>query len=119
MTINDMIAKVKAEEHFSDNVGMILVHNGIVRGWSRADKSPVRAMRIRHDAAKMEAIRAEIEARPGIFRVYAHAIDGELKAGDDVLYLLVAGDIRENVKAALADLLDRVKSEAVHKEEVR
>jgi hypothetical protein len=29
----------------------------------------------------------------------------------------VAGDIRENVKPALADFLDRIKSEAVSKQE--
>ncbi|PLY01037.1 MAG: molybdenum cofactor biosynthesis protein, partial [Desulfuromonas sp.] len=42
---------------------------------------------------------------------------GILEPGDDLLFLIVAGDIRENVKPALALLLDRVKSEAVSKRE--
>ena len=33
------------------------------------------------------------------------------------LLLVVAGDIRENVKATFAELLDRIKSEAVVKQE--
>ena len=41
-----------------------------------------------------------------------------MKPGDDVLFLIVAGDIRENVKAAFAELLDRKKAEAVFKQEV-
>ena len=39
-------------------------------------------------------------------------------AGDDLLFLIVAGDIRENVKPALGELLDRIKSEAVTKQEL-
>ena len=44
--------------------------------------------------------------------------DRRLKPGDDALFLIVAGDIRENVKSALGDLLDRIKSEAVAKREI-
>lgn len=40
-----------------------------------------------------------------------------LKPGDDLLFLVVAGDIRENVKSVFAELLDRIKSEAVLKQE--
>ena len=34
------------------------------------------------------------------------------------LFIIVAGDIRENVKATLAEVLDRIKAEAVTKREV-
>ena len=70
---------------------------------------------------RIRALRAagvEIEARPGIFRAVAEARSGEYVPGDDLLFLIVAGDIRENVKPALADLLDRIKSEAVTKQEL-
>jgi len=118
MDINKAIADLKKEPGFADNVGMIMVHNGIVRGWSRKDHSNVTAIRITPDYARMEEIRAEMEQRPGIFRILAHAIEGELKPGDDVLYLVVAGDIRENGKAVFAELLDRIKAEAVTKQEI-
>ena len=39
--------------------------------------------------------------------------------GDDLLFILVAGDIRENIKPVLADLLDRIKSEAIRKTEIK
>lgn len=44
-------------------------------------------------------------------------VEGELKPGDDVLFLVVAGDIREHVKATFSELLDRIKAEAVIKQE--
>jgi molybdopterin synthase catalytic subunit len=118
MDISQAIAELKKAPGFTDNVGMILVHNGVVRGWSRKDHSDVSAVEITPDHAKIQAICAEIEKRPGIFRALAQAEGGLKRPGDDVLFLIVAGDIRENVKSALADLLDRVKSEAIKKREV-
>jgi len=116
--INKAIADLKKEPGFTENVGMMLVHNGVVRGWSRKDRTEVTAIEVTQDYEKIEEIRKEIEAYDGIFRAVAHAKSGTMLPGDDVLFLIVAGDIRENVKAALADFLDRVKSEAVSKKEI-
>ena len=96
---------------------MMLVHNGVVRGWSRNDHSTVASVHITPDREKMAAIVHEMEQRPGIFAIVADAEEGLLKPGDDVLFLVVAGDIRENVKATFAELLDRIKAEAVIKQE--
>ena len=89
----------------------------MVRGWSRKDHAPVSSVTVSHDQAKMDAICHEMEQRPGIFAIVAQANEGELQPGDDLLLLVVAGDIRENVKATFAELLDRIKSEAVIKQE--
>ena len=117
MDINKAIQELKQRPGFSDNVGMMLIHNGVVRGWSRKGHETVQSIRITPDREKMRAICAEMEQRPGIFAILADAVEGELRPGDDVLYLVVAGDIRENVKATFADLLDRIKAEAVVKQE--
>ena len=118
MDISQAIAELKKQPGFTENVGMILVHNGVVRGWSRKDHANITAIEITPDHEKIKAICAEFETRPGIFRAIAHANGGLMQPGDDVLFLIVAGDIRENVKPALADLLDRIKSEAVTKREI-
>jgi molybdopterin synthase catalytic subunit len=118
MDISQAIAELKQEPGFADNVGMILVHNGVVRGWSRKDHADVVAVEITHDHEKIAALCKEYQAKPGIFRAFAEAKGGLLKPGDDALFIVVAGDIRENVKAVLAELLDRIKSEAVTKREV-
>lgn len=118
MNISQCIAQLKQEPGFQENVGMLLVHNGVVRAWSRQDGAPVGRIKVEVDQAKAEAIRQEIEARDGIFRVVVEAKSGEYVPGDDLLFLVVAGDLRENVKPALADLLDRIKAEAVRKQEL-
>jgi molybdopterin synthase catalytic subunit len=115
--ITKTIAQLKQEPGFSEKVGMLLVHNGVVRGWSRADGAAVAEIEVRPDRTRIEQLRAEYESRPGIYRVLIEAREGRLKPGDDLLFIIVAGDIRENVKPVLAELLDRVKSEAVSKTE--
>ena len=118
MDISQAIAAMKKKPGFAENVGMVLVHNGVVRAWSRKDKSGVTELEVSPDQAKIEAIRQEFLQRPGIFDIVIEAKSGRFQPGDDLLFLIVAGDIRENVKPALADLLDRVKAEAITKREI-
>lgn len=118
MAIEDMVRSIKAEEGFSDNVGMILIHNGVVRGWSRQNRQAVTGVEVRPNREAIDALVREFEARPGIFRILARAESGTLAVGQDLLTLVVAGDVRENVIPVLAELLDRVKAEAVDKTEV-
>ena len=118
MDINKTLQELKARPGFADHVGMMLVHNGVVRAWSRGDHAPVTAVQVSHDTAIMDAICREMEKQPGIFAIVAQAEEGLLKPGDDLLFLVVAGDIREHVKATFAELLDRIKAEAVIKQEI-
>jgi len=117
MDISATIQAWKKEPGFTANVGMILVHNGVVRATSRSGQA-VSVVRVRPDRERISTLCREAEALPGIWRARAEAAEGELAPGDDLLFLLVAGDFRENVKSALSWLLDRVKAEAVTKEEV-
>ncbi len=59
MDISKKIAEIKQQPGFQDNVGMILVHNGVVRNWSRKDKGKVKALEVCPDLIKIEAIRQE------------------------------------------------------------
>lgn len=117
MDTTRILKELKQRPGFTENVGMVLVHNGVVRGWARADHAPVTSIRVTPDRQRMDAICRELEQQPGIFCILAEAAEGELMPGDDVLFLVVAGDIREHVKATFAELLDRIKAEAVVKEE--
>lgn len=117
MDFSKTIAELKKDPEFAKNVGMVLCHNGIVRGTSRADGAEVTGIEVSTDQEKIDALCAECETRPGIWKCLAKGRSGCMKPGDDVLYIIVAGDFRENVKATLAELLDRIKSEAVTKKE--
>ena len=119
MDISKRIAEMKQQPGFKENVGMILIHNGTVRGWSRNEnKKEVVAIEVTPDYEKIEAIRQEFLQREGIFDIVTEPLSGRFEPGDDLLYLIVAGDIRENIKPVLAELLDRVKAEAIQKKEI-
>jgi len=118
MDISQTISKLKSRPDFADNVGMILIHNGTVRSWSRGDRAKVSALEVTPDYAKIDALRQEYLQYEGIFDIIIEAFSGTFKPGDDLLYIIVAGDIRENIKPVLSDLLDRVKAEAVTKKEI-
>lgn len=117
MDISATIARLKQDPEFARRVGMILIHNGIVRGTSRKDGREVTCVAVSPDLARIAELCREYEKRPGIYKVLAEAAAGRLQVGDDLLFILVAGDFRENVKPVLAELLDRIKSEAVIKQE--
>lgn len=117
MTIEEMLAEIKARPGFAEHVGMLLAHNGVVRGWSREGHKAVEAVTVRLDREKLAAIRRAVEGLPGIFAVAADGNEGRLLPGEDLLLLVVAGDVRENVTAAMAELLARAKGEAVTKVE--
>lgn len=44
-----------------ENVGMVLVRDGVVCEWARADHVPVKSMKVSHDRAKTDAICREME----------------------------------------------------------
>lgn len=119
MDISRAIAAMKQKPGFTEKVGMVLVHNGVVRAWSRKDRGQVTVLEVTPDQEKIEMIREELMNRPGIFDIVVEAKSGRFKPGDDLLFLIVAGDIRENVKPVLSELLDRVKAEAIAKKEMQ
>lgn len=118
MDISKTIKELKQHPQFTDNVGMILIHNGVVRNWSRKDREKVTALEVTPDFDKIEALRQEYLKSEGIFEIIIKAYSGTFQPGDDLLYIIVAGDIRENIKPVLAELLDRIKAEAVTKREI-
>ncbi len=118
MDINATIAALKARPDFDDHVGMILIHNGTVRSWSRADGKTVTAVEVTVDHERIDRLRREFLQYQGIYDIIIETREGLRRPGDDLLYILVAGDIREHVKEVLARLLDRIKAEAVSKREL-
>ncbi|MBF0480877.1 MAG: molybdenum cofactor biosynthesis protein MoaE [Desulfovibrionaceae bacterium] len=118
MDISKQIAALKAQPGFAEKVGMVLVHNGVVRATSRASGARVAGIEAVVDQSKIRAICAEYTAKPGIFKVLAESRSGSYKPGDDLLFIVVAGDFRENVLAVMAEALNRIKKEAIAKKEI-
>jgi molybdopterin synthase catalytic subunit len=101
----------------SARIGMYLVHNGVVRGTAR-DGSVVTGMDLSYDRGRLGEVIAQVEARPGVVAVRAWINEGALAVGDDIMYALVAGDIRENVLSSLQELVRLIKTEVVTEREI-
>ena len=115
-SLEHLIAEVKAHPHIG-RAGMILCHNGIVREFARADGRTVTGMKVAANHSTIEHIREWAGSQPGIVAVAIEAMEGELRVGDDLLYIVVAGDVRENVFQVTRETLERLKAEGVQKTE--
>jgi molybdopterin synthase catalytic subunit len=115
MDLSTLVEKVKKHPEFHE-AGMILCHNGVVRATSR-DGRPVSEVTVRVDRKRLEAILGEIKAMKGIVEVLAHVNEGTLKVGQDVMYVVVAGDFRENVFDAMIAAVNRIKADVTSKQE--
>ena len=100
--------------------GMFLIHNGVVRRSAKAkvrlgesDAPDVTGMYFNYDREKTAAAIAETEAMEGIFCVRVWMNEGELRVGDDIMYVLIGGDIRPHVVDALQFLVGKLKDECV------
>jgi molybdopterin synthase catalytic subunit len=115
--VDDWIHDVKSQPG-SAAIGMILAHQGIVRGTSRSGE-PVRGMVLRAGRNRLEEVIAEAGTWPGVFAVRGWVNEGSLSVGDDIMKVLVAGDIRDNIFAALQRLVSLIKSEVLSESELR
>ncbi len=118
-SIDEWLREAK-EDPAAAKVGMFLTHNGVVRQTPKAqvrqgvdDGSVVKGMEFAYDAVKVEKAIAEAYELNGIFYVKAWLNEGQLDVGDDIMYVLIGGDIRPNVVAALQFLVEKIKTECV------
>jgi molybdopterin synthase catalytic subunit len=101
----------------SHRIGMIASHLGIVRGHSR-DGRKVVSVEVSYDIVQLDNIIKNIKKMPGIVEAMIEVNSGLLNVGDEVMYLAVGGDIRENVFAALIKGVDLIKKNAAKKREI-
>ena len=122
-SIDQWLKEAKAHES-APMCGMYLTHNGTVRQTAKArvrqgeDAPDVSGMYFTYDQAKVDAAVAETYKLEGIYYVRAWLNEGELGLGDDIMYVLIGGDIRPRVVDALNYLVGRIKNECVTETEL-
>jgi molybdopterin synthase catalytic subunit len=116
MDIAGMIAAIRRHPEFH-KAGMVLAHNGVVRATSR-DGRRVKGLRVKVDHQRLSRILAEQKKRAGIVDIRVEIAENrDLVVGEDVMLLIVAGDIRENVIGVLRDTLNLIKTTVTEKTE--
>lgn len=116
----------EAKTHESaPKIGMYLTHNGTVRQTARArvrqgdmSAKPVTGMLFSYDREKLDAVIADTYRMEGIYYIRVWLNDGLLEPGDDIMYVLLGGDIRPHVIDGLQYLVSRIKSECVTETEL-
>ena len=118
-SIDAWLKEAKAHES-APKIGMYLTHNGTVRQSAKAkvrygaeDTKEVTGMIFSYDEEKVNAVIADTYKMDGIYYIKVWLNEGELKMGDDIMYVLIGGDIRPRVVDALQYLVSRIKNECV------
>ncbi len=124
-SMDQWLAEAKTDPSFRA-CGMYLVHNGTVRETPKQqvragidDGTKVAGMTFSYDRAKVDAAVEACRALPGIEYVRVWLNEGELTLGDDIMYVLIGGDIRPRVIDALQQLVGTIKNECVQEIEQR
>ena len=106
------------------NCGMFLVHNGTVRQTAKAlvrqgaeDTLPVKGMDFSCDREKLAAAIDRAYQLPGIYYIRVWLNEGRLSLGDDIMFVLIGGDIRPHVIDALQSLVGEIKNHCVVEKE--
>ncbi len=108
MELATLIEEIRQHPRFED-VGMVLSHSGYVRLLSRNGRE-VTGFRVDVDDAKCRQVVEEGLAMPGIVDIKLAFNAGKtLGIGDEVMLLVVAGDIRDNVFSCLEKTLNRLE----------
>ena len=117
-SMDQWLREAKAHES-APKIGMYLTHNGIVRQSAKAkvrygeDAKDVTGMIFSYDQEKVDAVLADARNLEGIYYIRVWLNEGELKVGDDIMYVLIGGDIRPRVVDALHYIVGRIKNECV------
>ena len=122
-SMDQWLKEAKAHES-APKIGMYLTHNGIVRQSAKArvrygeDVKDVTGMIFSYDQEKVDAVLSDAEKLDGIYYIRVWLNEGELKVGDDIMYVLIGGDIRPRVVDALNYIVGRIKNECVTETEL-
>lgn len=123
-SIDQWLKEAKAHES-APKIGMYLTHNGTVRQTAKAkvrygdeNTKPVTGMIFSYDEEKVDAVIADTYNMDGIYYIRVWLNEGELKTGDDIMYVLIGGDIRPRIVNALNYLVGRIKDECVVEKEL-
>ena len=121
---DEWLREAKASKTAS-KCGMYLVHNGVVREDAKAmvrmnasGTKPVTGMDFDYDAEKIEAAIAQTYKMDGIYFIRVWLAKGHLEVGDDIMQVLIGGDIRPHVVDALQSLVGTIKNSCVSEVEV-
>lgn len=123
-SLDTWLAEAKAHES-APKIGMYLTHVGVVRQSARAavrdgaaDTRPVTGMVFSYDPDRVVQVIDDAYCLEGIHYIRVWLNEGRLSLGDDIMRVLIGGDIRPHVIDGLQYLVGRLKTECVSEQEL-
>ena len=123
-SIEKLLKDAKKDKN-AKKCGMFLVHNGVVRETARAkvrqgkrNAKNVKGMLFSYDEKKVEKAKNKALRMKGIYYINVWLNSGNLKLGDDIMIVLIGGDIRPNVINCLENLVAEIKTKCVIEQEM-
>lgn len=112
-TLEALIKKIKKNPSIR-KAGAIGTFTGIVRELAENERtSKLEFEKYEPEASKvLDQIREELKQKEGILEVLIHHKVGVIKAGEDIVYIVVAAAHRGELFSALSEAIDRIKAEA-------
>lgn len=112
-TLEALIKKIRKNPSIR-KAGAIGTFTGIVRELAGNEKtSKLEFEKYEPEASKvLDQIREELKQKEGILEVLIHHKVGVIKAGEDIVYIVVAAAHRGELFPALSEAIDRIKAEA-------
>jgi len=109
--LEKIIADIKSRANM-DNLGMILVHNGVVRGTSKNGKK-VNGMQFDYDENKLKELREKTNALDFVESCVIWLNRGNLSIGDDIMYVVLAGNDRKRLLPLFEHIIETLKKNIV------
>ena len=116
----DLWLKEAKESPKAAMVGMFLVHNGVVRETPKAlvrkgldQGNRVIGMDFSYNQLKVDRVIEDTYKLEGVYYIKVWLNHGYLELGDDIMYILIGGDIRPHVVDALQFIVEKIKTECV------
>jgi molybdopterin synthase catalytic subunit len=113
-SLMNALNEIKTKDNFR-KAGAIAIFIGVVRGETlKGEKVQKLTLEAYEEKANevLAKICDELKRKPGIADVQIHHLLGEFNVGEDLVYVLVAGEHRKNVFPVLEDAVERYKKEA-------
>lgn len=123
-SVDEWLREAKASPD-AEKCGMFLTHNGTVRISAKAKvrmgaegTKPVTAIEFAYDEEKVNAAIEKAKKLPGIYYIRVWLNEGRVEVGEDIMLVLIGGDIRPRVVDALQSLVGEIKNECVVEKEI-
>ncbi|NHN46802.1 molybdopterin synthase [Halostella sp. JP-L12] len=122
VTLSSLVARAKRSPD-AEKAGAVATFTGRVRAKDHDDDEPTELLEFeKYEGVaedRLDALRAELEEREGVYEVLLHHRTGVIEYGEDIVFVVVLAGHRKEAFRTVEDGIDRLKEEVpIFKKEV-